>query len=1022
MLGLFRKTTGIVVITLLFTGLFFSAFEVKPTESSNSTTIYVDPSECIVNANDVSVGDKFKVTIWVSNVENLYAWQVYMYYNTSILQVSDWFVPSGDPEFVFYGKTILLVEDEDGYIAIGASLVGSEEPFSGSGKLVTIEFEILAVPSPSETYSSVLNINNENTQLFDASLNIIPALKEDGYYEIKWFLHELALSLNAPGYVATGTLNILNVTVRNAGLNNETDVKLFLLINNTVVKSEIIPQLLSGETYVTSYAWTPASRGTYNITAYVPPVLDEEYTKNNIVTRYVTAFWNGTVYIKADGTIYPDFAPVITHDNITYVLVDNITCSALADGIVVERDNIVIDGGGHFLKGCEAGSGVILHGRSNVTIRNLKIKMFDDGILINSSIYCNIIENEIVDNYRGIGILNSYYVNISRNELVSNKNEGIYIDSNYINIIGNNLTINQRGIVLVNSNNNTISRNYMEHNTNGGIILEFSIDNFITENIFVNDGLVVWGYVHGNLIEGNIVNGKPLVYLENVSNYHLVGDVGQVILVKCSNILVENLNLSNTTVGVELLETSNCKIVNSSITSNYYGVFISNFSFNNTIFKNNLTANEEGIYLIESYNNNISENKIIDNSYGLHLIGSSNNSIFKNNLTDNNFNGILLEHSNNNLILENNIAANTLSGIEFWGSSNNTITQNNLTNNQVGIGLAFCSNNNIIVRNEISSNQVGIILFDSAENIITRNIISNNFDTGISASLSFGTIIKENEVYYNGLGIDIQGPCNDTKIFHNNFIENDIQAYVSDSYVIWDNGYPSGGNYWSDYNGTDYYSGPYQNETGSDGIGDTPYMIDTNNIDHYPLMAPYVPSETIHDIAIMHISLSKTIVGQGYSMNINVTIANKGNFTETLNLTVYANTTIVETKEIILGSGTSVTLSLIWNTSGFVKGNYTIWAFAWPVEDETNTADNTFMGGVVFVGVPCDLTGPTPGVPDGICNMRDIGYICSKFMTTPSNPNWNPNADITGPTGVPDNIVNMRDIGEACKNFMKTDP
>jgi len=62
----------------------------------------------------------------------------------------------------------------------------------------------------------------------------------------------------------------------------------------------------------------------------------------------------------------------------------------------------------------------------------------------------------------------------------------------------------------------------------------------------------------------------------------------------------------------------------------------------------------------------------------------------------------------------------------------------------------------------------------------------------------------------------------------------------------WDDGYPSGGNYWSDYNGTDYYRGPHQNETGSDGIGDTPYIFintainraNDDNVDRYPLMKP----------------------------------------------------------------------------------------------------------------------------------------------------------------------------------------
>jgi len=59
---------------------------------------------------------------------------------------------------------------------------------------------------------------------------------------------------------------------------------------------------------------------------------------------------------------------------------------------------------------------------------------------------------------------------------------------------------------------------------------------------------------------------------------------------------------------------------------------------------------------------------------------------------------------------------------------------------------------------------------------------------------------------------------------------------------IWDDGYPSGGNYWSDYNGTDFHWGPDQSKMGSDGIGDTQYVIDEYivvNQDNYPLVHPY---------------------------------------------------------------------------------------------------------------------------------------------------------------------------------------
>jgi parallel beta-helix repeat protein len=99
----------------------------------------------------------------------------------------------------------------------------------------------------------------------------------------------------------------------------------------------------------------------------------------------------------------------------------------------------------------------------------------------------------------------------------------------------------------------------------------------------------------------------------------------------------------------------------------------------------------------------------------------------------------------------------------------------------------------------------------------------------------------ENFVSNNGYGL-LLFSSNDTRVEHNSFISNTQQLLLSDSFnTAWDNGYPSGGNYWSDYSDTDLYSGPYQNITGSDGIGDTPYVIDENNQDGYPLMQLYVP-------------------------------------------------------------------------------------------------------------------------------------------------------------------------------------
>ena len=173
-----------------------------------------------------------------------------------------------------------------------------------------------------------------------------------------------------------------------------------------------------------------------------------------------------------------------------------------------------------------------------------------------------------------------------------------------------------------------------------------------------------------------------------------------------------------------------------------------------------------------------------------------------------------------------------------------------------------------------------------------------------------------------------------------------------------------------------------------------------------------------HDVAVTNVTSHKTVIGQNCCGNITVAVENQGTTTENFNVTLYANATVIQKKNITLTSGESANMTFTWNTTGFAKGNYTIKAVADTVPGESDTTDNTLTDGPVMVGVPCDVTGPTPCVPDDKCNMRDIGYFCSKFGTTPSSPEWDANCDVTGPTPcVPDGTVNMRDIGEACDNF-----
>lgn len=109
---------------------------------------------------------------------------------------------------------------------------------------------------------------------------------------LAWFLtryeHELVVSLDAPNFVAPGDPVVLNATVYNRGLNNET-VNLFLLINSTVVNSTTLPSLMNGTSRTLSHLWTPTNMATYNVTVYASPVLGENFTANNANSVYVVA-------------------------------------------------------------------------------------------------------------------------------------------------------------------------------------------------------------------------------------------------------------------------------------------------------------------------------------------------------------------------------------------------------------------------------------------------------------------------------------------------------------------------------------------------------------------------------------------------------------------------------------------------------------------------------------------------------------------------------------------------------------
>ncbi len=406
-----------------------------------------------------------------------------------------------------------------------------------------------------------------------------------------------------------------------------------------------------------------------------------------------------------------------------------------------------------------------------------------------------------------------------------------------------------------------------------------------------NDGDTV--YVYGGIYFEDIVISKSITILGENRDITMIdtNGTGNGIYVNASFVDVKGFTVSNSgtnyfDAGIHLDKVQGCNISNNYLSNNKYGVLLYNSDWNhlsgnnasnnvcglclrssnsNNIFNNNLFLNEiEGIYLASANNNNIKNNNASNNNYGIYLETSSYNNIISNIAVSNTKDGLSLDSdfvlntSNGNKIFDNIAISNERYGISLFSySTNNMIKNNSVLHNYHGISV-WRSFNNSVEKNRASNNIDGIHLHDSWFNNVTGNMISLNSDDGISIIFSWDNNISNNIVSLNDNGISLYDATNNV-VFHNNFIDNTNQTYEDMwSNNSWNNSYPSGGNYWSDYTGEDKNGGQNQDQPGSDGIGDTPYVIDSDSQDNYPLIEPILFLEMdISSPSVFLISLDK---------------------------------------------------------------------------------------------------------------------------------------------------------------------
>jgi parallel beta-helix repeat protein len=189
-------------------------------------------------------------------------------------------------------------------------------------------------------------------------------------------------------------------------------------------------------------------------------------------------------------------------------------------------------------------------------------------------------------------------------------------------------------------------------------------------------------------------------------------------------------------------------------------------------------------------------------------------------------------------IISNPSRSSLLSGVRTQMTGNYITTGlflenagQNITGNIVKGGIQCIGNNHTITNNNLD--HVWIL---GSEILIESNTISDDVGIGIGA---WGNSVFNNSIKNCRVGIAFWGYASNNTIYHNNFLNNTIQVQMQDPYNAfvgkWDKGHAIGGNYWSDY----LFKYPNAAEIDRSGIGDTPYVIDANNQDNYPLMYPY---------------------------------------------------------------------------------------------------------------------------------------------------------------------------------------
>jgi parallel beta-helix repeat protein len=233
----------------------------------------------------------------------------------------------------------------------------------------------------------------------------------------------------------------------------------------------------------------------------------------------VRADASNVFFIRADGRIEPSTTMISSSDRVHYALNGNIDGS-----VVVERDGIILDGGGYTLQGSNVygSKGIYAFEVNNVTVQNVRIKRFDMGVCLNKTLHCAVLGSLLTENQRGVMVQESSNATVFDNDVFSNVRYGVLLYYSPMNSVCNNSVTNMSlGVWLVESDQNQLCYNEISSSNVSGVFMESSSHNLILGNgVSLNKAGLSVGYSEQNQIIGHsfVSNSKGVVFSYALSN------------------------------------------------------------------------------------------------------------------------------------------------------------------------------------------------------------------------------------------------------------------------------------------------------------------------------------------------------------------------------------------------------------------------------------------------------------------------------------------------------------------------